>query len=58
VGKQRRKYDERRRSMLPQRGIALIELSVDEFMHDAQKRLLRSETDDIDVLRVHLAKFL
>jgi hypothetical protein len=31
---QRRRYDERRRDLLPKHGCALVVLEVDEFAHD------------------------
>ncbi len=45
-GEQRRLYDERRRKVLPEHGIRLIELSYTDFCHNAKKRLLRSEPED------------
>jgi len=57
-GEQRRIYDARRRATLPQHGIALIELKVEDFKQNSQKRLLRSKKNDVEVLKRSLAKFL
>lgn len=50
-GKQRRRYDERRRDLLPKHGYALVVLEVDEFTHDRAKRLLRTSEDQTVVAR-------
>ena len=53
-GEQRRRYDERRRIVLPQHGIRLVELDYSMFAHDGQKRLLRDRATDEAVIRVKL----
>lgn len=50
-GEQRRRYDERRRDLLPKHGYALVVLEVDEFTHDRAKRLLRTSEDQAVVAR-------
>ena len=50
-GEQRRRYDARRRELLPLNGITLIVLGVDEFAHDRAKRLLRISSDKVIVRR-------
>lgn len=50
-GDQRRRYDERRRLVLPQHGIQLIELDYSMFAHDARKRLRRDRAADEVVIR-------
>lgn len=50
-GEQRRRYDARRRELLPLNGITLIVLGIDEFAHDRAKRLLRISSDKAIVSR-------
>jgi hypothetical protein len=38
-GEQRKVYDERRRKLLPENGIELVEISYADFVHDSKKRL-------------------
>ena len=57
-GEQRKIYDQRRRDILPENGIALIELNYDEFGHFASKRLLRKTEKDIQVIEKKLKSFL
>jgi hypothetical protein len=54
-GTQRAIYDQRRRDLLPQQGIALVELSYSDFAHDEHKRLLRRREEDLDAVRQALA---
>jgi hypothetical protein len=56
-GEQRRRYDERRRVVLPPHGIRLVELDYSMFAHDGQKRLRRDRVADEAVIRSRLAKF-
>lgn len=56
-GEQRRRYDERRRVVLPLHGIRLVELDYSMFAHDGQKRLRRDRVADEAVIRSKLAKF-
>jgi very-short-patch-repair endonuclease len=55
-GEQRRRYDERRRDLLPKHGYALVVLEVDEFAHNMAKRLLRNSQDK-DIVGRRLREF-
>jgi len=57
-GKQREKYDRRRREVLPQNGITLVELRCLDFARGSNKRLRRLRTSDIEVIRKRLADFM
>jgi hypothetical protein len=50
-GTQRAIYDQRRRDVLPQHGIELVELSYADFAHDENKHLLRRRDEDLAVVR-------
>jgi hypothetical protein len=50
-GEQRKIYDERRRKLIPQNGLTLIEISYTDFNHDNQKRIIRNEKQDTEVVR-------
>lgn len=54
-GEQRRRYDERRRVVLPQHGIRLVELDYAMFAHDSRKRLRRDMEADEAIIRAKLA---
>ena len=53
-GEQRRRYDERRRVVLPQHGIRLLELDYSMFQHDGRKRLRRDWMADLAVIKSRL----
>ena len=57
-GVQRALYDQRRREVLPQRGINLIELCYSDFSHGSGKRLKRIEKQDLQILREKLRAFV
>ncbi len=57
-GEQRLLYDERRRRVLPEHGIALVEISYDELTHTAKGRLSRDRREDARVLQGKLAAWL
>jgi hypothetical protein len=57
-GEQRKLYDERRREVLPENGIELIEFSYSDFAHNTSKRLVRNREEDVKVIRSCLAKYL
>jgi hypothetical protein len=57
-GEQRKRYDERRRSVLPQNGITLLELDYRMFGHDRSKRLVRNLEADFAVVQTTLAAFV
>lgn len=54
---QRKIYDERRRKLLPEHGIDLVVLSYTDFEHNAQKRLVRNNNEDIVTIKQKLAKY-
>ena len=52
-GQQRKIYDERRRVMLPEHGIKLIEISCTALEHNARMRLLKNpESDELAICRL------
>ncbi len=48
-GEQRRRYDDRRRAVLPKNGLQLLALCYSDFDHDTQKRLRRVAADEATV---------
>ena len=54
---QRIRYDERRRTVLPEHGIRLLELDYSLFPHDSRKRLKRDAAKDEAILREKLYEF-
>jgi hypothetical protein len=56
-GAQRAIYDQRRRDLLPQHGIELVEFSYTDFAHDEKKRLCRRRDEDLTVVRDALARW-
>jgi len=57
-GEQRKIYDERRRQVLPQHGIKLIEISYSDFHHDQQRRIIRDAKFDEEVVMKKLHNFI
>lgn len=57
-GEQRRIYDERRRKILPNHNIDLIEISFTDFNYDRQKRIIRNREKDIEIVKQKLQKYL
>ena len=53
-GEQRRLYDQRRRDVLPQHGIKLIELDYSDFEHTRGKKLVRNREKDLKVVNTKL----
>ncbi len=51
-GEQRRRYDERRRTVLREHGYGLVELDYSMFSHNKAKRLLRVSDDGVIIARV------
>ena len=51
-------YDQRRRDLLPQHEITLVELSYADFAHRENKRLLRLREGDLVVVRGALARWI
>ena len=56
-GEQRALYDQRRRDLLPDHGIELVELCNVDFKRRGSKRLLRRAADDETVIRKRLARW-
>lgn len=56
-GEQRKIYDERRRQLIPQNGLTLIEICYSDFEFDGRKRIVRNESKDIEVVRKLLHAF-
>jgi hypothetical protein len=54
-GHQRRIYDERRHTEIPQHGYRFVVLTYAEFEHDSRKRLARVRDKDLAVVRARLA---
>lgn len=57
-GEQRKRYDERRRQVLPANGIHLVELSCNDFRCKAVKRLRRIQAEDSDIIRNRLKEYI
>ena len=59
-GEQRKIYDQRRRDLLPENGIKLIEIDYTQFEYDGRKRIVRDREKDIEVVRrfMDYAKFI
>jgi len=53
-GEQRKIYDQRRRDILPQHGINLIEFDYSEFEHTSGKKLIRNKMEDVKVIKTKL----
>ena len=56
-GLQRALYDQRRRDVLPQHGLRLVEFRVEEFARKG-RRLKRCEVEDIEVIRLRLEPYI
>ena len=57
-GEQRRIYDERRRQVLPQHGIKVIEISYSDLKPNKQGRIIRDAELDEGILRKKLQDFV
>jgi hypothetical protein len=55
-GEQRKLYDERRRKVLPENGIKLVEISYTDFSYDNSKQIIRNREKDIKVVKDILTK--
>lgn len=55
---QRKIYDERRKKVLPEHGIDLVIFSYNEFKCTSQKRLIRDEKLDIEVVKQKLMNYI
>jgi len=50
-GEQRKLYDQRRREVLPEHGINLIEFDYSDFKHTSSKKLIRDKMEDLKVVK-------
>ncbi len=50
-GEQRKIYDDRRRRLIPENGLTLIEISYNDFNHDGQKRIIRNKKQDTEIIK-------
>jgi hypothetical protein len=57
-GEQRRIYDERRKQLIPENGLQLIQISYIDFHYNSQKRIIRNERQDLAVVRKLLMPFI
>lgn len=57
-GEQRKIYDERRKTILPQKGITLVVISYDDFQHNRKKRIIRNREQDLEIIKQKLSKFI
>jgi len=57
-GKQRKKYDELRRTEIPKNNLELIELDYSEFGHTNGKLLLRNKVKDEKIIREKLKMYI
>lgn len=55
---QRKRYDQRRREVLPLNGITLFEFDYAMFSHNSRKRLLREPARDEAIIRSELRRIL
>lgn len=55
-GEQRKMYDQRRRDVLPENGIQLIEINYYDFEHDRKNKIIRNRENDLKVVRGILNK--
>ena len=57
-GEQRKIYDQRRRDVLPEYNIKLIEFGYEEFEHNYTKRLIRNKIKDFENIHNKLKIFI
>ena len=57
-GEQRKIYDKRKRAVLPEHGINVIDLPYSTFVCDSKGKILRDKVKDREVVRIHLANYL
>jgi len=55
---QRKIYDERRQTVLPEHGIELVILSYTDFKHNTNKRLVRDKNADIEKVKQKLSDYI
>ena len=57
-GEQRKMYDEKRRTLIPKNSLTLIEISYSDFSYNKQKKIIRDEKNDLDVIKRILKEFI
>lgn len=57
-GEQRKIYDKRKRDVLPQHGIKVIDLAYSAFECDNKGKIVRDKVRDINIVKEHLKNFL
>lgn len=57
-GEQRKKYDALRQSEIPKNEIDLVLFNYADFRHIKAKRLIRERTQDIEIIKKKLTKYL
>lgn len=57
-GQQRARYDQRRRDVLPDHGITLVEISYGQLAHGRRRRLTRDVESDVQCLRAVIVRLL
>lgn len=55
-GEQRKIYDQRRRDVLPQHGIKVIEISYSDFEFNSKDKLVRNRAKDLEIVKRKLGK--
>ena len=53
-GEQRKLYDQRRRDVLPEYEIKLIEIDYSDFNHDGRNKIVRDREKDLAVVKILL----
>jgi len=56
--KQRKKYDERRKELIPKNGIDLVLISYTDFDYDSQKKIIRNKENDIKIVQLALKDYI
>lgn len=56
-GEQRKIYDQRRRDILPQHGLTLIEINYTDFQVDSRNRIVRDLNEDLEIVKTILIGF-
>jgi hypothetical protein len=57
-GEQRKLYDQRRREVLPEHGIKLIEFDYSDFKHTSSKKLIGDKMEDLKVVKGKLKEMM
>lgn len=57
-GEQRRIYDERRKLLIPQNNLTLVEISYSNFNYNTHKRIIRNRNKDYEIIKKILSKYI